>query len=143
MAVELAVLMPVVLVVALIGLNALHFAELVARFDRIAPDAVLVQGVSPSGASWGLSGVSDIKNHIVEAMQDSSCEITVGVQELDAASSSALINLASGAVQYTCKLTFHPWPLSISIAGAAYSIPFEVTHVRSLVVDRYRSAIIT
>lgn len=142
MAVELAVLMPVIIAVALVSINVLRFAELVARFDRVAPDAVLIQGVSPAGSSELGAGVSAIQEQIVSAMPDNSCEVTVRQQVVGAAGSGALVNLAAGTVRYTCTLTYIPWPTALSIAGVSFRLPFSITHERSLVVDRYRAGII-
>ena len=50
MCVEMAVLLPVTLVIALAVLNLARYAELCARFDRVALDAVVACGASPSGA---------------------------------------------------------------------------------------------
>lgn len=143
MAVELAVVMPVVLVVALIVINALQFMVLVARFDRVAPDAVLVQGVSPAGSSEGMACVEAVRNHIETAMGSNGCEISVSLKELDARNAGALVDLGAGTVCYSCSLTFHPWPTSVSFAGIGYGLPFSITHVRTLVVDRFRAAILT
>lgn len=143
MAVELAVLMPVIIAVALIGFNVLRFAELVARFDRVAPDAVLIQGVSPSGSSELGAGVSAIEEQILSAMPEGSCEVAVSQQMVGFSDTGALINLGAGTVRYTCTLTYNPWPLSLSIAGVHFRLPISITHERSLVVDRYRAGIIT
>ena len=47
--VEMAVVAPVMIILALIVYNLMQFACAVARFDRVAPDVVLAQGVSPQG----------------------------------------------------------------------------------------------
>ena len=49
LAVELAVMVPVCIVVALIVFNLCRFIEACATFDRVAMDAVISQGVSPPG----------------------------------------------------------------------------------------------
>ena len=46
---EMAVVAPVMIILALIVYNLMQFACAVARFDRVAPDIVLAQGVSPQG----------------------------------------------------------------------------------------------
>lgn len=47
--VEMAVVTPVLLVLALIVYNVMVFADAVARFDRVVPDIVLAHAVAPSG----------------------------------------------------------------------------------------------
>lgn len=53
--VEMAVVTPVLLVLALIVYNVMVFAGAVARFDRVVPDIVLAHAVAPSGGGrWQL-----------------------------------------------------------------------------------------
>lgn len=47
--VEMAVVTPVLLVLALIVYNVMIFASAVARFDRVAPDIVLAHAVASEG----------------------------------------------------------------------------------------------
>lgn len=47
--VEIAVVTPVLLVLALIVYNVMIYASAVARFDRVVPDIVLAHAVAPSG----------------------------------------------------------------------------------------------
>ena len=61
--VELAVVAPVLVVLALISYNMMVFVSATARFDRVAPDIVLAHGSSPpaseSDAGAGTWGVAD------------------------------------------------------------------------------------
>ena len=57
--VEMAVVAPVMLVLALIVYNVMMFVSATARFDRVAPDVVLAHGLAPAGDATGvLSGAS-------------------------------------------------------------------------------------
>ena len=47
--VEMAVVAPVLLALALIVYNVMVFAGAVARFDRVVPDIVLAHAVAPEG----------------------------------------------------------------------------------------------
>lgn len=143
MAVEIAVLLPVIIVVALVVVNVLHYAELCARFDRLANDAVLIQGVSPAGTSTAARNSAAVQQQLEEAMDAPSCEVEVTAEDLSLSEGGALVNLAAGTTRYTCALVFHPWPTRVSIAGASFSAGASLRHERSLVVDCYRNAIIT
>ncbi len=143
MAVELAVLVPVVIVVTLIGLNVSRYAELVARFDRVAPDAVALHGVSPPGVSSELAGVDEVKTAIEQAMGDESCEVAVRVEGLTGDGAEARVDLAAGTTRFVCELAYRPWPSSVQIAGVGFELPALARHERSLVVDRYRAAVIS
>lgn len=143
MAVELAVLLPVLLAVALLGANLMRFAELCARFDRVSLDAVLAHGVSPTGPGQGLQGVEEVRSAIEDAMGEGTCEVSVRVDDRSGEGGSAVLDLAAGTVRYVCELGYRPWPASVAIAGVGYRAPALLRHERSIVVDRYRAAVVT
>lgn len=143
MAVELAVLIPVIVVCALVVVNVMRYAELCARFDRVAPDAVLAHGVSPSGTTGSLAGVDEVRSAIERGMGPMACEVEVSVEDLMEGVDGALLDLSAGTTRFTCTLVFRPWPSSVSIAGVGYQVPASIRHERKIVVDRYRAAIIT
>lgn len=143
-AVEMAVLIPVIVVVALLAFNIMRYAELCARFDRIAPDAVLAHGVSPTGSSGELAGVDAVTEAIKKGMGDASCEVEVSTEDLSArGAGSAVLTLAAGTTRFTCTLGYTPWPASVSIAGVGFQLPELAKHERSIVVDRWKAAIVT
>ena len=143
-AVEMAVLIPAIVVVALLAFNVMRYAELCARFDRVAPDAVLAHGVSPAGSSGELAGVDAVTEAIREGMGGASCEVEVAVEDLGlSGSGKALLTLAAGTTRFTCTLSYTPWPSSVSIAGAGFQLPELAKHERTIVVDRWKAAIVT
>lgn len=143
MAVEVAVLLPVLVVVALLAFNVLQFAELCARFDRISLDSVLVGGVSPSGNPGGLAGVDAVEAALREAMGTGPFEVTVRVEDRSGPGGGAVFDLAAGTTRFVCELGYRPWPTTVEVAGARYSLPAVVRHERSIVVDRYRAGVVT
>lgn len=138
MAVELAVLVPVIVVVALAVANVLQFAELVSRFDRVAPDAVVLHGVSSE-----LAGVAEVKSAIEQAMGEMPCEVAVRAEPVSGDGSGARIDLAAGTTRFVCELGYRPWPSSVQIAGVGFELPVIVRHERSFVVDRFRAAVVS
>lgn len=142
-AVELALLIPVIIATALIAFNVMRYAELCARFDRVAPDAVLAHGVSPAGASDALAGVDAVREAIQEGMGGMRCEVEVAAEDVGAPGSGSTFALAAGTCRFTCKLSYTPWPSSVSVAGVGFSLPAMATHERSVVVDRWKAAIVT
>ena len=60
MTVELAVVTPVVIVVALVVLNLMWFIEACAAFDQAALDAVVSHGVAPAGEQSQLAAVDEV-----------------------------------------------------------------------------------
>ena len=142
MAVELACLVPVALVVAVIVFNLVRFVEACAVFDRVALDAVVLQGVSPTGEQSLVSSVDAVRSSIAESFADMpSCEIEVSAQTLDK-SEGGSIAVNPLLTRYVCTLTFRPWPYSFSVAGVDAHVPLALTHEKSLVVDRFRSGVV-
>ena len=78
--VEMAVVTPVLIIVALIVYNVMLFTAASARFDRIAPDIVIAHGVSPSGDAVVDVGASaaTVASALEEAM--ASYPVTVEVE---------------------------------------------------------------
>lgn len=124
MAVELAVIAPVILVVLVIAIDALVFVGECARFDHIAPQRVLAAASSaPAGGYDAAARLAEIQGMLDTdfAKQGSSVEVVC---------EDANIPLASMTV-YHCTFRFAPWPLSV--AGA----PALLEHTVSLALDPY------
>ena len=96
--VEMAVVVPVLLVLALIVYNIMLFVAATARFDRIAPDIVAAHAVSPSGESDGSTddSVGVIESQIEGAMAGYDVEIEVTCTEGGASSGDDLLTLIGG-----------------------------------------------
>ena len=124
MAVELAVVMPVILIVLIIAVDMLVFAGECARFDHIAPQRVLAQAASAPMNGYELGARTAAIRAALEsdfAKEGSSIEVSY---------EDAGVALASMSV-YRCTFRFAPWPLSI--AGA----PALLEHECNIAVDPY------
>lgn len=144
MVVELAVMIPVVIVVGLVVYNLGRFVEACATFDRVALDAVISQGVSPSGEQSALSSSGQVRACIEEALDMRSCEVSVAVSgaEPSATGHGLTFPVSPLLATYTCTLRYRPWPGSFVMAGVAFRPPVALTHVRTLTVDRYRPGVV-
>ena len=142
MAVELACLMPVVLVMVVVVFNLVRFVEACAVFDRVVLDAIVCQGVAPVGEQSLTSSVEAVRASIEIACADMpSCEVEVTATPLGA-EPGASIMVNPLLTRFVCTLRFHPWPFSFSVAGIDARIPVTLTHEKSLVVDRFRSGVV-
>lgn len=143
-AVELAVMVPVAIVVGLVVLNLCRFAEACATFDRLAPDAVISHGVAPSGEQSSLASAGSVKACIEQGLASSRCEVSVSV------SGAEPVRLGRGLTfpvsplltTYTCTLRYRPWPGSFVMAGVAFRPPVVLSHTKTLVVDRFRPGVV-
>ena len=144
MAVEMAVVVPVCVVVALIVFNLCRFVEACAAFDRAAPDAVISQGVSPPGEQSALASSGAVKSCIESALAMSGCEVSVTVSGADprVLGEGLTFPVSPLLATYTCTLRYRPWPGSFVIAGVPFSPPVVLTHTRTLTVDRFRPGVV-
>lgn len=142
--VEMAVVVPVLLVLALIAYNIMLFVAATARFDRIAPDIVAAHAVSPSGEGDGSAddGVSVIESQIEGAMAGYDVEIEVTCTEGGASSGDDLLTLIGGLRTYRCSMRMRPWPSSLSIAGVDLGAPVSLAHHRDVTVDPWRPGVV-
>lgn len=143
MAVELAVLMPAVLVVALVVYNLARFVELCAVFDRVAFDAVLSEGVSPAGSYATVARLDAVERQIERALDaGDACSVEVSATRVGAGPGATTFSLAPWLTRITCTLRFRPWPHAFVVAGVAYDAPVALCHERALVVDRFRPGVV-
>lgn len=138
--VEMAVVAPVLIVLALIVYNLMQFTCAVARFDRVAPDVVIAQAVSPAGVS-GLETTSQVQETLQQAM--GSYEVLVTVEnEADEAAGAELLTFAVAPQTYRCIMTYTPWPTGFSIAGVELGAPALLRHERTVVIDPWRPGVV-
>ncbi|MEE0026624.1 MAG: hypothetical protein U0J70_03460 [Atopobiaceae bacterium] len=143
MAVELAALIPVIVVVSLVVFNLARFVSLCAAFDRISLDAIVSQGVSPTGEQTQMTAVNEVHDCIVSALGDKDeCNVRVSCEPVSVLQGGSTLSLSPALTKFTCVLVYRPWPASFIIAGVPYDSPLALNHVRSLVVDRYSPGVV-
>ena len=138
--VEMAVVAPVLIVLALIVFNLMQFACAVARFDRAAPDIVIAYGVAPEGTS-GLSATSSVQSELQQAMDGYDVQVEVS-NDADEVEGAEMLSLVAAPQTYRCRMTFTPWPSGLSIAGVNMGAPLELKHERSVVIDPWRPGVV-
>lgn len=140
--VEMAVVLPVLLVLAMISYNLMRFEAAVARFDRVAPDVVIAHGVSPGGDSGAEGDVAAIvRDKLDSALDGYGVSVEVSVQDEGFASGDTF-SLAPLTRTFTCELVYEPWPSALSIAGVSLGAPAELRHVRTVVVDPWKPGVV-
>ncbi|OUN86978.1 MULTISPECIES: TadE/TadG family type IV pilus assembly protein [Enorma] len=140
--VEMAVVVPVLIVLALITYNVMVFLAASARFDRVAPDIVLAHAVAPSGFGDAASAVSDdVAGALADAMGSYDVDIEVTCLE-DGDGGGSVFSLVGGQRTYRCVMRFEPWPSRLSIAGVDMGAPVALEHVREVVVDPWRPGVV-
>jgi hypothetical protein len=143
MTVELAVLLPVVIVIGLVVVNLMEFVDACAAFDRLCDDVVIAQGVSPSGEQTQMASVEAVRSELSSALgRERYCSVEVSATKLSEDEEAGSLSESPLLTRYTCTLVFRPWPRSVRLPGISYEAPFTLTHERTLVVDRYRPGVV-
>lgn len=142
--VEMAIVAPVLIVLALISYNLMVFLSAVARFDRVAPDIVIAQGVSP-GADDDGNVVTDASELIEDALEDAMASYGVDIEvelEDDGDGDGSAFELVGSLKTYTCTMSYEPWPTSFTIAGIDLGSPVSLSHERAVTIDPWRSGVV-
>lgn len=144
MTVELAAMLPVMVVVALLVANIARFASACATFDRVALDAIVSHGVSPSGEQSVASATGEVRSTIEAALDSANCEVGVAAEGASGsiASSGLSFPVSPLLTTYRCTLRLRPWPGTVSVAGVSYRLPVALVHERSFTVDRFRPGVV-
>lgn len=148
MVVELAVVAPVMIAVALVVVNLMQFIGMSAAFDRVAPDAVMALAVAPQGSGGtDQDAVRAVAGAIEEALGGSeriSVEVSTQTawQAAQEKGDGALLSFAPHLTRYVCTLRLSPWPGTIAIAGIDVQAPFNLEHTRAFTVDGHRPGVI-
>lgn len=128
MTVELLVVLPVVLIVAVIAVNALTFFGDCAAFDRLARNAVRLCAASPAyGQDVGQSAL-DVRAMVEEAMGRDNLEVEAE------ASGGAL-----GHATFTVTLRYAPTLFGLGLRDEVLGVRLpHLEHRTSLTVDPYK-----
>lgn len=132
MTVEMAVALPVLLIVAVIAVNAMTFFSECASFDRVACEAVRVYAASPAYGQSVDQGVSLVKQSIGSQFDGSNLDVSVSHGVVD-----------GDFDEYTATLTFHPTLFGRGLRSEVFGVSLpNLKHEVRYVVDSYKPGVI-
>ena len=142
--VEMAIVTPVLLALALIVYNIMVFAGAVARFDRVVPDIVLAHAVAPGGEGddSSIDASARVQTEIQAAMEGYDLQIEVSSEQGTGTADSGLLSLSDTFRTYTCTMSYKPRPGALSIAGVSLGAPATLAHERAVTVDPWRPGVV-
>lgn len=132
MTVELAVTMPVLIIVAVIAVNACTFLYQCAVFDRVAHEAVRAYAASPAYESGPAQACSSVEQAIGSQLDAPNLDIGVS-------------HAAVGADfdEYRATLTFHPTLFGMGLRSEVFGVSLPpLVHETVYVVDSYRAGVV-
>ncbi len=143
MTVELAVMVPVALVVALVALNLVGYIEACAAFDQAALEAIVAHGVAPPGEQSEMAAVSEVEGALEELLgREDRCDVEVRAESASSGGGVETFAVSPLMTRYVCTLRYRTWPRFVRLPGVTFEAPIELTHERELVVDRYRPGVV-
>lgn len=142
--VEMAVVVPVLIVLALIVYNILLFVAAAARFDRVAPDVVIAHAVSPPGPAEALSGgaTEEVRRQLEMAMEGYDVTVDVTCAEDGDSPGESIFSLVGAQRTYRCTMHMATWPGPLSIAGVDLGAPVRLSHEREVTIDPWRPGVV-
>ena len=130
MMVELCVVFPVAIVIALIAVNALTFFGDCARFDRLAHNSIRVASSSPS---FSLSSADQIGEEVLAQLDD-------GMAEGDLDINMNVSVTAENYMRYEMELVYHPTLFGLSMRSEIFGVSLpSLSHKIEYTVDPYRA----
>ena len=132
MTMELAVTMPVLIVVAVIAVNAMTFFADCAMFDRVAHEAVRSHAAAPAYQSNVSQRCALIEQTVRSQLDDDNLEVHIA-------------HGMTGADfdEYTVTLRFHPTLFGRRMQSSVFGVELpRLAHSTRCVVDTYRAGVI-
>ena len=128
MTVELAAAFPVLIIVAVIAVNALAFFSECAAFDNVFRDAVRVHATSPA-AGQGIEQSSALVQTALSAAFDAENEAVRVSAE----------GVSGGHTRFTGTLEYMPTLFGLGLRSTVFGIPLPpLTHAVSISCDCYK-----
>ena len=133
MTVELAIALPVMIIIAVIAYNALAFFGECAAFDRLAQDAVRVYAASPAAGRGA----------------DDGCALALESLKRSFGSKANMeVSMAHGAAganfdEFTATLDYHPTLFGLDLRAEVLGVPLPpMSHRTRIVVDVYKPGVL-
>lgn len=146
--VELAIVAPVLIIMAIVVLNLMVFVGASARFDRVAPDVVIALGVAPASDERG-DPIMDMSAAIEQSLNESMGRYGAVVEvELEGKAGGegrgarGTLDIAAGLKAYRCSMVYTPRPRLFGIAGFELGAPLELRHDRVVVIDPWKPSVV-
>lgn len=132
MTVELAVAMPVLIIVAVIAVNALTFFVDCAVFDRAFCDAVRTYAAAPAYGQGAAQSCSSVEQVVREALSQPNVDISVshGKTGFD-------------FDEYTGVIEYQPTLFGLGLRSSVFGVALPtLSHTTTYVVDSYKAGVV-
>ena len=130
--VELVVVLPVAIALAVIAVNALSFFETCAVFDRLARQAICVYAPASDAGQGPAEVAALVESKLEEALGASNLSIEVTVR-----------GQAGSYQRYSGRLSFAPTLFGLGLRDEVFGVSLpRLVHEIDLTVDAYRPGVL-
>lgn len=130
--IELVVMLPVLLAVAFIVMNAMLFLSECASFDRMVPQAVRVHAASPSYGQDAQQAKNLVESQLKEEFDKENLSVSVAVR-----------TVSGGMLRFDATLEFAPTLFGLGIRSEFFGVSLpKLSHTASLTVERYKPGVV-
>lgn len=130
--VELAIMFPVVLIIALIAYNALSFFTLCATFDRVFNQSVITRCSSPAYGE-GLGNMRQyVENDIQDMLMSNNTEAAINIE-----------SVSGGMIKFTGELNMKPSLFGMSMKDSIFGCTiYPIKHSKEFIIESYKPGVI-
>ena len=130
--VELAIVFPVVLIIACVAINAILFFSYCSKFDRIFKQTVCEICTSPAYCVTTINLKDDLQNTLNSSLQAENLEIETSVE-----------GASGGLVKYGAKIYMSPTLFGLGLKSEIFGVPlFKLQHSQNITVDTYKPGVV-
>lgn len=132
MTIEMAVAMPVLIVVAVIAANAMTFFAHCAVFDRAVHEAVRVYAAAPAYGQGIGQGCAKIEEAVKSQLDDENLNISVSHR-----------TTSLDFDEYTATIDYYPTLFGLGLRSQVFGVSMpHLSHSTRYVIDSYRAGVI-
>lgn len=132
MSIEFMLVLPVIIIIAVIAVNALLFFSECAAFDRLVRDAVRVHATSPAYGQGLEQSCSQIAEAVSQNFEEENLVTTVNCEQN-----------ALGNATFTAEIIFSPTLFGMGMRSSVLGVPLpSLKHSVSFTVSPYKPGVL-
>lgn len=131
MTVEMAVAFPILMIVAVIAVNALVFVSECASFDRAFSEAVRVHASARAYGQSEAGAIEEVRSDLERSFSEDNLAVDVRAE-----------NAGAGCRKFTATLQYAPTLFGLGLRDSVFGVALpHVSHSASYVIDPYKPGV--
>lgn len=130
--VELAIMLPIILIIAVIAVNALTFFSECSSFDRTFKQIVSCTGTSPAYGMSTDNTVANVKQQLYEKFDKEFLDFDVDAQ-----------GKVGGLTEFCGSIKMHPTLFGLGLKSDILGVPLpSLNHEQKITIEEYKPGVI-